>query len=358
MTASKSPKVREVGSRRRRRDLSWRRFGVSSVVFVVVLAGLLYSVYGLRPDSLLVVGAPSPQTFLAPQELSVTDEVATARERQAAGAQVGTIYSSVPELQELVLDEIARSPVPPRVKRFLKTAYERPQGVSGRGLELLIAEAAALAPAAARPRVEQALSERLLPSAEPNARSSEAARVAAAASVTPVLRSLEAGEVIVARGEPLSENTLSVLESVGLYNPLEEVLEQGLRLGLTSVLLALLLSAPLLYFYTALRESTTVGQRSFLALLWARRASSSTLRAARRYALPVYRLFAPVGRGALRGASRFRAGGVVGGRDGVFNAGLELRHAHWCCSSAVRSPCSSLRKSLSHARYAPAGRTS
>ena len=269
MTASKNLKVREAGSRRRRRDLSWRGFGVSSVVFAVVLACLLYSVYGLRPDSLLVVGAPSPQTFLAPQGLSVTDEVATARERQAARTQVGTIYSSVPELQELVLDEIARSPVPPRVKRFLTTAYERPQGVSERGLELLIAEAAALVSEAERPRVRRVLAERLLPSAEPNARSSEAARVAAAASVAPVLRSLEAGEVIVARGEPLSENTLSVLESVGLYNPFEEVLEQGVRLGVTSVLLALLLSLPLVYFYTALRGSTTVGQRSFLALLWA-----------------------------------------------------------------------------------------
>ncbi len=266
MTTSKNPSS---PGRRRRRDLSWRRFGVSSAVFAGVLACLLYSVYGFGPDALLRAGAPSPQTFLAPQQLSATDEVATARERQAARAQVGTIYSSVPELQELVLDEIARSPVPTRVKRFLTTAYGRPQGVDERALEVIVREAAALVPTAERPRVRRVLAERLLPSAEPNARSSEAARVAAAASVTPVLRSLEAGEVIVARGEPLSENTLSVLESVGLYNPLEELLEQGVRLGLTSVLIALLLSLPLAYFYTALRQSTTAGQLSFLALLWA-----------------------------------------------------------------------------------------
>ena len=270
MTSSKNLRdTREAGGRRRRRDLSWRRFGVAGLVFAVTLTCLLYNVYRLRSDARLEAGAPSPRTFLAPQRLSATDEVATARERQAVRAQVGIIYSSVPELRELVLDEIARSPVPAQVKRFLRTAYSRPQGVDERALGILSAEAEALVPAAERPRVRQALSERLLPSAEPNARLSEAARTAAAASVTPVLRSLAAGEVIVARGEPLTENSLSVLESVGLYNPLEELLEQGVRLGLTSSLLALLLSLPLVYFYIALRGSTTVGQRSFLALLWA-----------------------------------------------------------------------------------------
>jgi membrane-associated HD superfamily phosphohydrolase len=141
--------------------------------------------------------------------------------------------------------------------------------VNERALGATIAQAAALVPEPERPRVRRVLSERLLASAEPNARLSEAAREAAAASVTPVLRQLAAGEVIVARGEPLTENSLSVLESAGLYNPREERLEQGVRLAFTSTLLALLLSLPLVYFYTALRHSTTVGQRSFLVLLWA-----------------------------------------------------------------------------------------
>jgi len=268
MTASRG-RSGELSNPRRRRDLSWRRFGVSSAVFALTLACLLGSVYGLRPSSVLAPGTPSPQTFRAPQGLSAVDEVATARARQAARSQVGTIYSSVPELQQLVLDEVARSPVPTRVKRFLTAAYKRPQGVNERALGAIIAQAAALVPEPERPRVRRVLSERLLASAEPNARLSEAAREAAAASVTPVLRQLEAGEVIVARGEPLTENSLSVLESAGLYNPREERLEQGVRLAFTSTLLALLLSLPLVYFYTALRHSTTVGQRSFLVLLWA-----------------------------------------------------------------------------------------
>jgi putative nucleotidyltransferase with HDIG domain len=269
MTASRDRSGELKFGWRRRRDLSWRRFGITAALFAVTLAGLFYSVYGLNVSSALEVGEPSPQTFLAPQQLTATDEVATARERQAARNQVGTIYSSVPELRQLVFDELARSALPERVERYLRAAYNRPQGVSSQTLGALLTGAVALVPEAQRPRLRQVLSERLLASAEPNARLSEAAREAAAASVTPVLRQLTAGEVIVAKGQPLTDNTLSLLESVGLYNPRGEQLEQGVRLGLTSALLALLLSLPLFYFYTTLRHNTSVGQLSFLVLLWA-----------------------------------------------------------------------------------------
>ncbi len=237
--------------------------------FAVTLAGLFYSVYSPRPETVLEVGAPSPQTFVAPQGVAVVDELATARERQAARAQVGTLYSSVPEVQALVLAEIAQSPLPARVKRYLAAAYNRPQGVSERTLGALLSGVVKLVPDTQKPRVRRVLQERLLASAEPNARLTEATREAAAASVTPVLRSLSAGEVLVARGQPLSEDTLNVLESVGLYNPRGDLLKQGVSLGLICAVLALLLSAPLMYFYTALRHTLSVGQVSFLVLLWA-----------------------------------------------------------------------------------------
>lgn len=269
MTVSKSRRAEPGWGWRRRRELSRRRFTLSAGLFAATLACLFYSVYGLSPASSLGVGEPSPQTFLAPQQLSATDEVATARERQAARNQVGTIYSSVPELRTLVLDELASSPLPAHVKRYVSAAYNRPEGVSSAALDTLMQGAGALVSETRRPRVLRVLSETLLASAEPNTRSTEAAREAAAAGVTPVLRSLAAGEVIVAQGEPLSENSLSVLESVGLYNSLSEQLERGVRLWLACSLLALLLSTPLIFFYYALRRSLSVGQLSFLVALWA-----------------------------------------------------------------------------------------
>ena len=60
-----------------------------------------------------------------------------------------------------------------------------------------------------------------------------------------------------------------MLEDTGLYNSRGERLARGLRLWFICTVLALLLSAPLLYFYYALRRSTTVGQMSFLVVLWA-----------------------------------------------------------------------------------------
>ena len=254
---------------RRRRELSKRRFGLTAALFCAVLTGLFYSVYGLYPAEALLVGQPSPRTFLAPQQISAVDEVATARERQAARNQIGTLYSSVPELRDLVLEEVTSSTLPENVKRFLQTAYNRPEGVSETALGPLIREATALVSAGQRPRVTRILAQTLLSSAEPNVRLTEAAREAAAGSVTPVLRSLAAGEVIVAQGEPLTQNSLNVLEDTGLYNSRSERVGRGVRLWLICTVLALFLSAPLLYFYYALRRSTTVGQMSFLVVLWA-----------------------------------------------------------------------------------------
>lgn len=241
--------------------------------FALALAALLYSVYGLSATTKLSIGVPSPQTYLAPQRLEVVDEVATARERQAARNQIPTLYRSIPALQELVFEElteeVAAGLLPERVSRFIHAAYARPQGVSQEELSPLIVDAVALVPESRQNAVQARLTARLLASAELNNELTEAARTAAAESVRPVKRSLEAGEVIVAQGEPLSDNTLSVLQGANLYNPTAERLEQGVTLAVTCILFALFLSLPLLAFYSSLRRSLTVGQLSFLVILWA-----------------------------------------------------------------------------------------
>lgn len=263
------PSTSKLPRRRPRRDLPRRRFVWTAGLFAATLAGLLYSVYGLLPAAVLSVGDLSPQTYRAPFDLEVIDPIATERERGVARAQIGTLYSSSAELQRLVLSEVAASDLPAPVQRFVTEVYSRPEGVNEGALPALIQEAAALVSAEARAAVVQTLRSRLLATAEPNARLTEAARNAAAGSVEPVMRVLEGGEVIVRRGDPISDDTLRVLEVAGLYNPRSDRLGQSFTLALVCTALALLLTLPLLFFYRTLQGRVTVGQLSFLVLLWA-----------------------------------------------------------------------------------------
>lgn len=263
MTATSAPKA----PRRPRRDLPPRRLFWSALLFAATLAGLLYSVYGSSPAPALRVGDPSPQTFRAPFDLVAVDRVATERARSAARAQIGVLYSTSPERQRLVLSELAAAELPERVRRFLTEAYSHPDGVSEAELPNLIREAAALA--GDGEAVAATLQRLLISTTEPSARLTEAARAAAAESVEPVMRVLEAGDVIVRRGDPLTDDALRVLEAAGLYTPRSDRLEQSLVLALVCALLALFLTLPLLHFYRSLRARLTVGQLAFLVLLWA-----------------------------------------------------------------------------------------
>jgi putative nucleotidyltransferase with HDIG domain len=263
MTVPSTPQA----PRRPRRDLPPRRLFWSALLFAATLTGLLYSVYGSVPA--LRVGDPSPQTFRAPFDLVAVDRVATERARSAARAQIGLLYTTSPERQHLVLSELAATDLPEPVRRFLNEAYSHPDGVSEAELPNLIREATALADESARDAVRSTLQRFLLATTEPSARLTEAARAAAAESVEPVMRTLEAGEVIVRRGDPLTDDALRVLEAAGLYTPRSDQLEQSLTLVLVCALLALFLTLPLLHFYRALRARITVGQLAFLVLLWA-----------------------------------------------------------------------------------------
>ena len=250
------------------RRLPWQLLA-TAFLFVLLLAGLLYSTYSLRQTGDLVVGEPSPQRYLAPMTVQVIDQIATERERQYARSQIDTIYTSSAAQQRLVLGAISASSLSANVQRFLIDAYSRPAGVSEVELSELIREAISLAAPAQRLGVRLLLERLLISTAQPNTRLTEAARDAAAASVAPVMRTLQAGEAILQTGDILTQNDLRVLELVGLYQPRAEALRRTLWLVGGCLLMALLLSSPLVYLYGRVRDDLTLKQLLFLAVLFA-----------------------------------------------------------------------------------------
>ncbi|MEX2542619.1 MAG: HDIG domain-containing metalloprotein [Trueperaceae bacterium] len=237
------------------------------VVSTIGLAVLLYSVYGQRQRAPLQPGQPSPQTYIAPVDIDVIDRVATERQRQAARAQVDTIFTGDPRLQQLVLSSIATTGLPEDVEDLLVREYRDPQGVTAADLEELLEVAAALTPEPRQREVSLLLERRLIPTSVPNARLTEAARDAAAAAIQPVLQSLQAGQAILREGDLISEDHLRVLQSVGLYSPRYAQLTQAFWIALGCLALSSLLSLPLFFAERRLRGKLTLSQLGFLMTL-------------------------------------------------------------------------------------------
>jgi len=259
---------------------SWRS-SIPLLLFTAVLAALLYSVY--QPYSAvveqdLVVGRPSPALFRSPIDLEIIDQLATERDRQAARAQVGTIYSTDLSVQRLVLDAIATSTLPVNVQVLVFSAYQQPEGVKEGQLVALIDEALAATEPDRQHEVRLLLERLLLPTSLPDVRLTEAARQAAANEVRPVMTRLQAGQTIVREGDLLTSEHLRILESVGLFDPRAEAASRGWWVLIGCGLLALLVSLPLWY---ARRQLANLSRRQlyFLATL------SLLLLAAQRLAL-------------------------------------------------------------------------
>ena len=242
---------------------------VTALLFVVVLATLLYSVYGSRQEGNFQLGQPSPQRYVSPITVQVIDQIATERERQYARSQIETIYTSSASQQRLVLGAITASDLPANVQRFLIDAYSRPAGISEAALPELIRDAASLAEPARQLRVRLLLERLLISTAQPNMRLTEAAQDAAASSVEPIMRTLQEGEAIVQEGDILTLDDLRVLELVGFYQPRAESLRRALRLVGGCLAMALLLSLPLVYLYGRVRDALTLRQLVFLIVLFA-----------------------------------------------------------------------------------------
>ncbi|MCA9835580.1 MAG: HDIG domain-containing protein [Trueperaceae bacterium] len=228
------------------------RFRLTRLILFTILAAscltaLIYSVYGFAPGSGLRAGEPSPRDFITPVSTPIIDELLTEKKRQEARAQINNIYKSDPQLQRLVLSAITSANLPADVQDLLVAAYENSQGVNDEQVDVLIEEAVAETPTDRQREVRLLLERKLISTAVLDETTTNAAKAAAAAGVEPITQMLEAGQVIVEKGTPLTAEHLDILAKLGLYNAADDELSQRFRILLSSAALALLLSVPLAF---------------------------------------------------------------------------------------------------------------
>jgi putative nucleotidyltransferase with HDIG domain len=215
------------------------------VISASILTALFYSVYGFAPGSGLNVGEPSPRDFIAPVDTPIIDELLTEKKRQEARSQVASIYKSDPQLQRLVLSAITSANLPADVQDLLVAAYESSKGVDENQKDRLIEQAVSGTPRDRQREVRLLLERRLISTAVLDEETSNAVKAAAAAEVDPITQMLEAGQIIVEKGTPLTAENLDVLAKLGLYNASDDALSQRFRIVISSAVVALFLSIPL-----------------------------------------------------------------------------------------------------------------
>lgn len=234
------------------------------MIALLILAALLYSVYGQRRAIPLSVGEPSPETFVAPADLQVADPLATERRRQAARAQVPPIYAVDGTAEELVLSAIASATLPADATTWLLGRYHAAAGVRSEEMAGIVDEAVARVEPERRRDVRLVLEQRLMPTAFVDENLTAAARSAAAGAVAPVLRRVAEGDVIVAEGAPVTEEQLLALRAVGLYDPRTRQLRQTALVVMGALLVAVLLASPVAYAARALAPRVNRRQFGFL----------------------------------------------------------------------------------------------
>lgn len=251
--------MRDNGAQRRGRGL---RSALSGAVAVGVLALLLYSVYADRRGAMLEAGDASPQAYVTPVDVQVPDRIATERLRQLASEQVPTIYTADVTLQQVVLGSFAGIGLPEAVLDVLIERYGAVAGVRAESIPAVIEAAVAAAPVEREREVRVLLERRLVATAVPDERLTQAARAGAAAAVPMQMQQLDAGQVIVREGEVLTDDHLRTLETAGIYSPQADAFSRTVVVVLGSVLLALLLALP--GFYAAERLALRLTQRQAL----------------------------------------------------------------------------------------------
>src|SRR5690606_28670126 len=121
-------------------------FWLLTLAVVLALGALLYSVHGTGQRTPLRLGQPSPETFVAPIDTRVIDLIATQRARQAARAQIETVYTTDPALRNLVVAGVTTSGLPAEIIATVVRRFEEADGVRIEELPDLIDQAVALAP--------------------------------------------------------------------------------------------------------------------------------------------------------------------------------------------------------------------
>ena len=252
---------------RRLRAAATGRYWLLAFLAAVAFGLILYSVYGTRQRTPLRVGQPSPQTFVAPTATQVVDLIATQRERQSARAQIEPVYTSDLQVTTLVLAAITSSGLPAPVVDEVISRYQQPRGVRASDLAGLIQEVTTLAAPDRQRETRLVLERRLAANSVPNDRLTQVARDAAAAAVAPVMQSVEAGQVLVRAGEPLTDDELRVLDQLGLYNAREEAASQTTWIVVGIALLTVMLIAPLVTARAMLRSTMSFRKVAFLVAL-------------------------------------------------------------------------------------------
>ncbi len=252
---------------RRLRAAAAGRYWLLALLAAVAFGLILYSVYGTRQRTPLRVGQPSPQTFVAPVATQVVDLIATQRERQSARAQIEPVYTSDLQVTTLVLAAVTSSGLPAPVIDEVISRYQEPRGVRAADLAGLIEEVTRLAPPDRQRETRLVLERRLAANSVPNDRLTQVARDAAATAVAPVMQSVDAGQVLVREGEPLTDDELRVLDQLGLYNARDEAASQTTWIVVGIVLLTIMLIAPLVTARAMLRSAMSFRKVAFLVAL-------------------------------------------------------------------------------------------
>ena len=165
-------------------------------------------------------------------------------------------------LQTLVLGSLAGSGLPAGALEAVADAYGRAEGVTAAEVDAVVDAAVAAAPEGRRTEVRAVLERRLVATALIDLDLTEAVRAAAAAAITPVLRSLEAGQVIVQEGEVLTVEMLGTLEAVGLYAPRFAAFGRSVWIVFGALLLGGLTALPLGYALRHLSDRHRTGPES------------------------------------------------------------------------------------------------
>lgn len=231
-----------------------------------VLAALFWSVYGEQAaDAGLVAGLPSPLSFVTPVDLEVVDEDATQVQRQTVREQIAEVYTLDVHAQRRALAALATASLPEPALRVLQDAYGAPAGVRESEIAGLLEAALAALPAGDGQALGPLLARYMPATSIPSSTLTEAARSAAAAAVEPVMQTVDAGQVIVREGEPLTAAHLAMLQAAGLYDERRSAFRETGWIVAGCVLLGALLSLILGQAAARLLPSLTSRQALFVA---------------------------------------------------------------------------------------------